>query len=79
MVQQDISLDGDEMKKLTRSKTMWFGHIQKFTGMVASGLAVVSPQTLPNLTPTQYGVIAIVYAVITYWLRSVTRKPLEDK
>ena len=62
----------------SRSRTVAWGHIQVLAGAVAAGLAFINPAMFPSLPVWVYGLSAMVAGVITYVLRSVTRKPLGE-
>ena len=73
------------MRRYIKSKTINWGHIQAILGMAIVGLAQISPEILPSVSPenialliTALGAMKIADAMITYWLRSKTRKPLSE-
>lgn len=68
-----------KIKRASRSKTINWGHIQMVGGAVTAALSVFNPAAFPNLPMWVFGVAAMIAAVITYLLRSVTRTPLDDK
>jgi uncharacterized membrane protein HdeD (DUF308 family) len=66
-------------KRASRSKTIKWGHIQVVAGAIATGLTLFNPATVPDMPSWAYGVALIVSGMITYILRAVTRKPLDEK
>jgi hypothetical protein len=68
-----------KVRRASKSKTIVWGHIQIAAGAVATGLAFVNPATFANLPTWAYGMAAMSAGMITYVLRSVTRKPLDEK
>lgn len=66
------------IRKATRSKTMNWGHLQVAIGAVGAALGYLNPALFPDLPPWVYGLAAMGAGVITYILRAVTRKPLEE-
>ena len=65
--------------KYIKSKTIIWGHLQLLAGMIVAGLGFFNPALFPDIEPKWYGVAAMVAGVLTYWLRSVTRQPLDEK
>lgn len=68
-----------KLKGAVKSKTINWGHIQVIAGAIATALGFFNPSTFPNLPVWVYGVSAMGAGVITYILRAVTTKPLEEK
>ena len=67
------------IRRILKSKTMNWGHIQVFAGAISTVLAFVNPQALPDLPVWVYTVSAMIAGFITYILRNATRLPLSDK
>jgi hypothetical protein len=68
-----------KIRRASRSKTIKWGHVQVVAGMLATGLAALTPAAVPNLPTWVYGLALIASGMITYALRAVTRKPLDEK
>jgi hypothetical protein len=68
-----------KIRRASHSKTINWGHIQVIAGTVAAALGFITPQTMPDLPAYVYGVALVVGGAITYALRAVTRKPLDEK
>jgi|GEM_PF-3750868 len=66
------------IRRCTRSRTMWFGHIKMLLGVAAVALGFLNPSFFPEIKPEYAGYAAMGAAVITYILRSMTRRPLSD-
>ena len=62
------------IKKLHKSKTIWFGHALAALGIVEANMGL-----LRNNLGDYYGYVFIGVALITYWLRAKTDKPLKAK
>ena len=62
---------------------MIWGHIQILLGMALASLEAVDPGMILNAikgaSPYQILLFTAGYAGVTYWLRSVTTKPLNEK
>jgi len=69
----DIKLSG-QVKPALKSKTIWWGHIQALLGLVAVVAPLVTHENFPNLPPWAYGSAAVVFAVVTYVLRYMTKE-----
>jgi hypothetical protein len=67
-----------KIRSASRSKTIKWGHIQLIAGTLATGLTLLTPATIPDLPAWVYGVALIASGMITYALRKVTRKPLDE-
>ena len=68
-----------KIRRASRSKTIKWGHVQVVAGAAATGLTLLTPATLPDLPTWVYGLALIVSGMITYVLRTITRKPLDEK
>jgi hypothetical protein len=68
-----------KVRRASRSKTINWGHIQVIAGTVAASLGFITPQTMPDLPAYVYGIALMIAGAITYALRAVTRKPLDEK
>jgi hypothetical protein len=68
-----------KIRRASRSKTIQWGHIQMIAGALAAGLGFFNPAMFPNMPTWAYGIAAMSAGVITYILRAVTRKPLDEK
>lgn len=62
----------------SRSRTVWWGHLQVLAGALAVALGFLTPAVFPDLPQWVYGLAMMAAGVITYVLRSVTRKPLGE-
>jgi len=62
------------LKKIHKSKTIWFGHALALLGIVEANMGL-----LRNNLGDYYGYVFIVIAIATYWLRSKTDKSLKAK
>jgi len=56
-----------------------WGHIQFVAGAFVTMAGVFNPGVFPEIPMWVFGVVGIVAAGVTYWLRSVTTKPLNKK
>jgi len=61
-------------KSALKSKTIWWGHIQAALGLIAVVAPLVTHENFPNLPPWAYGSAAVVFAVVTYVLRYMTKQ-----
>jgi len=68
-----------KVKRASRSKTIKWGHVQVAAGAVATGLGFFNPVMFPDLPAWAYGIATMAAGVITYVLRAVTRKPLDER
>lgn len=62
----------------SRSRTIAWGHVQVAAGAVAVALGFLTPATFPDLPQWAYGLAMMAAGVITYVLRTLTRKPLDE-
>lgn len=67
------------IKRIFKSKTINWGHIQVLAGAISTVLVLVTPQSLPDLPVWVYTASAMIAGFITYILRNATRLPLSDK
>lgn len=58
------------------SKTIFWGHIQNFAGLLLVVLPYVTAVNFPDLPQWVFGAALVFSGVLTYWLRSVTDKPI---
>ena len=63
------------MKKLSRSRTLWFSLALVIFGVIFDNFSYV--QDL--IDPRYYGILFIITGIITAILRFVTTMPLDDK
>ena len=59
-----------------KSWTIQWGHIQNLAGLAIILLPLFDETNFPGFKPWMYGMALVVSGVITYYLRSVTTKPL---
>lgn len=70
---KDIKL-GAPVKTALKSKTIWWGHIQAALGLIAVVAPLVTHENFPSLPAWAYGSAAVVFAVVTYVLRYMTKE-----
>jgi hypothetical protein len=69
----------NKVKRASRSRTIVWGHIQFIAGAVTTAAGYFNPLAFPGQPVWVYGAVAMGAGVITYVLRAVTRKPLDEK
>ena len=67
-----------KIRRASRSMTIKWGHVQTIAGTIATGLTLLTPAAIPDMPTWVYGVALIISGMITYALRKVTRKPLDE-
>ena len=66
-----------------KSNTLLWGHFQILVGAILAMLDAINPglilNAVTNASPVHILLVTAVYSGVTYWLRSITTKPLSEK
>lgn len=64
-------------KKVSKSWTINWGHVQTIAGILTAGLAMYNPAFFPMIPTWVYGTLLVISGIITYVLRLKTTQPLD--